>query len=472
MNTKHYTSTSHLKSAEYPVRFLRFILKKLKIRELFQLHVKNPRKRMGDYDHVSLLMFALSNHLFRSHSKNEYHQNFKRTPASKAIAKFTGIDKDHCPCERTVDDLLHKLRPNDFLPILPTVFRNLSRQKIFQLHPEFIPDGEFAITIDAQATHTYHENSQHPCKCCPYCLKRTRGTSVWYIHYDLVACFVAPNGLQIPLLVHRIRARPEWGELSEDKFKQECERTAFPLLLKELRHQFPKLPFCIHLDSLYPTDPNFTLLKELKMGYSIVKKVKVLKTVGEDCKGLKELSLPVEVDKESKRFDIHQTINYFNDVAYRGHKLSVIQLDEKSEKKPSKRFAKVTSKQTHWEWIVHQTLTKDNVAKIAKGSRIRWKQEDCFNTLQCRGFAIRHDFNRGSNAQIIRLYLTLIAFAISSIFAYSDLGRSILLNKRYTLMFTMRQMLTDIIYLNETIFECAEPVQLRFAKDPPLANLI
>jgi hypothetical protein len=76
------------------------------------------------------------------------------------------------------------------------------------------------------------------------------------------------------------------------------------------------------------------------------------------------------------------------------------------------------------------------------------------------------------NIQIIRLYLTLIAFGISSIFAYSDLGRSIILNERRTLIFTMKQMLTDIVYLPEAIFECAEPVQLRFAKDPPKTILI
>jgi hypothetical protein len=178
------------------------------------------------------------------------------------------------------------------------------------------------------------------------------------------------------------------------------------------------------------------------------------------------LSSPVEIDKKNKRFNIHQTIHYFNDIAYRGHLLSVIQLDEHSEKKPSKRFAKVLSKQTHWEWIVHQNLRKDNVAAVAEHSRIRWRQEDCFNSLQCRGFAIRHDFNRAPNSQIVRLYLTLLAYAISSIFAYSSLGR-LVLDKRLTLVFTMRQMLNDLIYLSEAIFDCADPVQLRFAKDPP-----
>lgn len=126
----------------------------------------------------------------------------------------------------------------------------MKRQRTFQLHPDFIPHGEYAVAIDAQVTHTYHEQSQHPCAQCPYCLKRTRGDKIWYLHYDLVASFIAPNGFQLPLLLHRIRARPEWGQLSDGEWKQECERSAFPILLRELRKRFPRLKFCIHLDAL------------------------------------------------------------------------------------------------------------------------------------------------------------------------------------------------------------------------------
>jgi nicotinic acid phosphoribosyltransferase len=203
------------------------------------------------------------------------------------------------------------------------------------------------------------------------------------------------------------------------------------------------------------------------MGYSIVRKIKVLKTVGDDCKGLKKYSKPIKIFKENKRFNVTQTIAYFNDVQYRGHALSIIQLDEHAEKKPSKRFAKVTSKDVHWEWIVHQKLTEINVGKVADGSRIRWKQEDLFNSLQCREFAIRHDFNRAPASQGIRLYLILIAYAISSILAYSRFGKAIL-TKGHSLIFIMKQMYDDIVYLSSSIFEDYHAVQLRFGgKDPP-----
>ncbi|MDR3623629.1 MAG: hypothetical protein P4L16_00610 [Chlamydiales bacterium] len=71
--------------------------------------------------------------------------------------------------------------------------------------------------------------------------------------------------------LYSLKAHSEWGQLSDNEWKQECERTAFPFLLRELRHQFPRLRLCIHLDALYATDPNFILLKDkiLAKGYTI-----------------------------------------------------------------------------------------------------------------------------------------------------------------------------------------------------------
>jgi hypothetical protein len=411
-------------------------------------------------------MHGLFTHLFRSPSKHKFHLQLLRLEASKAVAKFNG-EQDHCPCTRTLDDVLINLDPADFQPILPAIFRALCRKKVFQLHPEFIPQNEYAIAIDAQVTHVYHDQSQHPCEGCPYCLKRIRGDKVWHLHFDLVASFIAPNGLQIPLVFHRIRARPEWGDLGADKCKQECERTAFPLLLEELRRQFPRLPFCIHLDALYATDQNLTLLEKLGMGFSIVRKATVLKSVGEDCEGLKALSQPLQITTENTRFKIQRIIHFFNDISYREHNLNIIQLDEHAEKKPSKRFAKVRVKKTHWEWIVHQHLNRINAGEIATQSRIRWKQEDLFNDLQHRGFAICHDFNRAPIAQLVRTSLILIAYAICSILTHSALGKSVL-SKGITISFMMEQMLADLIYVpTTTLFKLHDPSQMRFAKDPP-----
>lgn len=76
------------------------------------------------------------------------------------------------------------------------------------------------------------------------------------------------------------------------------------------------------------------------MGFSIVKKIQVLKTVGSDCRGLKRFSQPVEVNRENTRFKMQQTIHFFNDVPYRQHNLHIIQVDENAEKKRANALQK------------------------------------------------------------------------------------------------------------------------------------
>ncbi|MFI5344282.1 MAG: hypothetical protein ACHQUC_08685 [Chlamydiales bacterium] len=105
---------------EYPIRLLKFVLKKLKIRELFRRHIRDPRSRVDDYDLTFLLMHGLLTHLFRSPSKHKFHLNLLKREASAAVAKFNG-NRDRCPCTRTLDDVLVNLNPEDFQPILPAI---------------------------------------------------------------------------------------------------------------------------------------------------------------------------------------------------------------------------------------------------------------------------------------------------------------------------------------------------------------
>lgn len=93
-----------------------------------------------------------------------------------------------------------------------------------------------------------------------------------------------------------------------------------------LRKMLPRLPFCILLDPLYATDSCLALLKQLKMGYAIIQKKTVLKTVNEDCESLKPFIEPVNHTKVNGRFNVSQKIHVFNDVVYKGYHLNVIHL--------------------------------------------------------------------------------------------------------------------------------------------------
>ena len=454
---------------ELPIKSLIFLIKRLKLKDLLIKNITDPRSPLSrKYDLYSLLMMALSTSFFRSSSKNEFHLNFQRNDIPKAFLKFVEMDSKTIPCVRTIDDLLLKIDPKELEDILPSIFKTLIESKLFQLHPELKRDGAFCFALDAHTSHYYHENSQHPCEMCSYCMKRTHGNKTYYLHTEVILSFIAPNGLQIPILIHRMEGNPKWNGLSEKKLKQECELTAFPIVMKKLRELFPRLRIHLLLDALYCNDPVFTLLGELKISFSIVKKPKVLKTVGEDCEGLRKLIKPISRTYSNNRFDVVQSIQFFNDIAYRSHKLSVIQVDEKATKKPSKRFAKVHIKESRWEWIESTEVTAENATKKADGNRLRWYEEDLFNTAENRGFNMQHDFGRAPKVQTIWLYFILIAMTLTALLEYSSLGR--IFNKK-SLKFVMKQMLEHLLYLNEIkIFSDNFPGQLRFgAPEPPVS---
>jgi hypothetical protein len=86
MNTQHAQpndTTDDQYVVEYPIRLLKFVLKKLKIKELFK-HVQDPRSRVDSYDLSFLLMHGLFMHLFRSPSKHHFQLNFLKSEASTA----------------------------------------------------------------------------------------------------------------------------------------------------------------------------------------------------------------------------------------------------------------------------------------------------------------------------------------------------------------------------------------------------
>jgi hypothetical protein len=310
---------------------------------------------------------------------------------------------------------------------------------------------------EVYCSHCYQTTSGH--SCCPYCLKRQRGDKTWYLHVNVVASLVFPNSFQLPLYVHRLKSQSTSASLSNEKFKQECELSALPAILQKIRHYLPKTKLTGLFDAIYGNAPVIDLLNFYNIGYAIVlKKLSISKKLASPSKIQKK----VERTFEKGRFYICQSFKFCKAV-HRSHLLNVVDLQETAQKKPSKRFANIHVKKTHWQWIVHQTLNEDNVQPICSDARLRWKEEDLFNTLKNRGFQARHDFSRHFQAQGIWLSLMMLAFSISSILLYSNLGL-LARKKSCSIHFFMQQMLQDLLYIDPSlIFECAYPQQLRFS---------
>jgi hypothetical protein len=482
MSTQPQPNTDSQQKQQFSSATLRFICKKMCIYELFEKYVHDPRRIKSTlYTAPSLLTAGLLIFLLRLPSRNMFQEHGELSQIFRNnIAKLA--HSTSMPSQKTIEDLFLQLNPSDLNPILPDIFRQLLRSKFFQLHPEFKgnperkknknePDVSFSIAIDAQVTHTYHDHNQHPTASCPYCLKRTRDRSIWYIHMDVVLSVIGAGGFQMPLLFHRVRANHQWENISEEKLKQECELSSLSYLLERFRLEFPRLHVTLLLDSLYANATAMNLAQKYHCNYMIVRKDGSLSSLNSDIEGLKKLQHPLTRAYNDDLWRIEQTANLFSFFIHKNHTFDVIELEETCIKLPSKRFAKVTAKSYYCQWIINHTpLLPDTILdqsspkkifKAIKCGRKRWLQEDFFNTINNRGFNMPHDFSRAPHSQTIWRFLIMIGFTLCNLMELSYFGH---ISRKSTAVITwIADILAQLKYvLTEILWSVRLPKQLRF----------
>ena len=386
-------------------------------------------------------------------SKNAFHQESRISKEAEApIAQFAGIDSRDLPVTRTIDDVLKNLDHEEMNEVLMRVFEVLKKDKLFADHPELIPRGMYHLAIDAETIHKYTPESAHDCKNCPFCLKRQRSEEIWYLHMHVVVSIVCPCGIRIPIYVYPIHAKSLKcdGTVSQEKFKQECELAAFPVILNRIRRRFPRLKFCVLVDSLYANAPAMKILKENQMEFMIVRKDGSMKTVGQDCDGLEKIKAnattgQIEENSIEGKRKIKRFFRFFNEIDYQDMKLNVLRFDEWIFDKTGIQLSHV-----HWEWLVSWKITKKNAPSTAHQGRMRWLEEDLFNTLKHRGFSIKHDYSRNSSAQIIWSILIMLAFLITELFVLTRQIGPIKRNR--SLKDFMKSIFYEILHLCQEIF--------------------
>jgi hypothetical protein len=76
----------------------------------------------------------------------------------------------------------------------------------------------------------------------------------------------------------------------------------------------------------------------------------------------------------------------------------------------------------HNSWVTDMEIHEDNVEKLVKGGRCRWKIEnETFNVLKNHGYHIDHNFGHGKKHLSMNFFLlNLLAFFSHQIFELSD----------------------------------------------------
>jgi hypothetical protein len=289
-------------------------------------------------------------------------------------------------------------------------------------------------TIAIDGVHLYSFRYPH----CGRCLVKEGGDGKkqWH-HYKLQASLVTLDGLCIPLA-------SEWIENAARYDKQDCELAAFYRLVKKLRGDFPQLPMCILLDSLYAKETVLAALSAQRMEWIVVFKSgsmpeayawvmarkaqyhdgnvvvrRVQRVIGNREKRTHDSRLKRAATKKAKRTQIRETTYSWA-------------REEHWDEKRIFNIMTCTDRMSgeiacDYVWLVSEGLKlgEKTVVELAeKGGRCRWKIEnEVFNVQKNGGYHLEHCYSRDEVSMKNWTILLDMAFLISQLMEKGSLLR-------------------------------------------------
>lgn len=303
-------------------------------------------------------------------------------------------------------------------------------------------DSYFMIAIDGTGHLVFKERH------CSHCLTKEKdGKILYYYHNVLEAKLVTENGLAISVETEFI--------LNSDGYtKQDCELAAFYRMVKRLKKGFPQLKICLLLDSLYAAAPVMDIAKKYGWKYIITFKEGSMPDRYDEFLRLKNLCPDNAVEHTDDK--TIRSYSWVNDIQHKGNYFNVIELLETAP-----------NKKVRFVWITNHNIGKNNIVKIAKGARLRWKIEnEGFNVQKNRGFNLEHPYS-ANEVSMKNFYLLLqIACIISQIMEKGSLLKDKIEKVFGSATNVFEQLLEDLRtkFIDSTLSN--KPIQIRLSSFP------
>lgn len=309
--------------------------------------VDDPRnKNKIIYRPSHLLWLGIFLFLCRLGSKRKISYKLSTEDFLKNLTTLTGSYDKKTAHHDTVEYFCQRLTPKEICVVRHKMIYRLIRMKA--LDKFRLLDSYFMIAVDGTGHLAFKERH------CPHCLtKQKDGKILYYYHNVLEAKIVTDSGLAISV-------ETEFILNSDGASKQDCELTAFYRMVKRLKKQFPQLKICLLLDSLYAAAPVMNTLNKYRWKYIITFKEGSMPDRYDEFTRLEKLCRQNEIKLTDNK--VVQEYSWVNGIEHKGNFFDVIKLDEIRE-----------NSQTRFVWITNLKVTKNNIVKIAKGGRLRWK---------------------------------------------------------------------------------------------------
>jgi DDE family transposase len=302
------------------------------------------------------------------------------------------------PCDSQMRTILDPVDPVSLRPVFNDVFRELQRGKAleqFAFHK-----GCYLLCLDGTG---YFTSQKIHCSSCLEKVNSKTGETT-YSHQILGAALVHPDRREV------IPLAPEPIIKQDGQTKNDCERNAARRLLQQIRREHPHLGLIVVEDGLASNAPHIRELQRQEMHFILGAKP------GDHEFLYDQLIGAFEDDRVTtiawKEGDTRCEIAFVNGLPLNDSNqdvvVNVLQYYEYGPNgEPTKCFS----------WVTDLKITKENVRKLVRGGRARWKIEnETFNTLKNQGYHFEHNFGHGKhNLSVVFAMLMMLAFLVNQV---------------------------------------------------------
>ena len=334
-----------------------------------------------------LLVYAIFLFLWQFASRREAHQTLSNPPVWEGLrAVFPELDT--IPHTDTVARLFEQLDPVAFEDALRDTISRLLRKRKFQ---RWMVQKHYLVVIDGS------QKGTHDAPWVSEALRRKTGPdTVSDQVYVVEAILTGPQVLTIPLMAEFCE-----NEASADATtKQDCELKAFHRLAMRLKAAFPRVPFCLLLDGLYPNGPLIARCRPYRWDFLIVWQDGNLQELQEDAQGLHKL-LP-QYQRSHTWGNRRQRFWWVNDLEYawqdtvtrhRRHTVVHYVVCEETWQAGNKEHSQ------RWVWLSSAPITAHNVLdRCNRMARHRWDVEEHLLVEKHCGYHDEHLFSKNWTA--------------------------------------------------------------------------
>ena len=294
------------------------------------------------------------------------------------------------PCDTYMRERLDPVDPREVRHAFKSVFSLIQRNKALEEY-EYLEEG-YILAVDGTG---HYASGNISCPNC--CNKKHSNGTVSYYHQLFEGAIVHPDkSTVIPFCPEPI--------LKEDgALKNDCELNASKRFFSDFRREHPHLKVVVTADAIGANAPYIETILKANMNFIIVAKQDGNKSLYDFIKGC-------DLDKyEFEKDGLLHSFEFINEVplndSHRDLKVNFFKYQEKNLRTGTTRS---------FAWITGIKITRNNVYKLMKAGRAKWKIEnETFNTLKNQDYNLEHSYGHGQkHLCTIFAMLMMLAFFI------------------------------------------------------------